>query len=1408
VTFRPATANLFHTMFHYDVFLSHNSADKPRVGRLAERLRAAGLRVWFDEWIIQPGDDVYLAIERGLEASRTLVLCLSPAALGSDWVRLERSTVLFRDPANAGRRFVPLLLADCKPPDTLRRYKYVDYRDETHAAFDQLVVGCRSQQQPNPPAEGTAALDRSTPPCAVWVLGSYTDLDPSELAFTKKLLPLFGAGLAQMRIKLVSGRSDMLGDLAKQYLAVSLSARPPGPAPVEIRGKLRQRDLVELFMETIGHVPVLAVVIGGGVSSGRVAEECTAAGDAGIPILPVPATGGAAAEIRLTAVVDPRLYAQLTKPTTDRDASDTANSLLLVVENCVRTRLHPPAEASERRVARGAPRVSREREVTTKEQKEQWSKADEEVRKKLPPGVKLVRTLRGHAGMIGDIAWSPDGRILASPSGDMTIRLWNTETGKCSRILEGHTEGVYSVAFDPTGRLLASGGRDRKVKLWDASTAQCLRTLTGHSYWVWSVAFDPTGRVLASGSADHWIKLWEVASGKTIYTLKGHRDFANCVAFDSTGGMVASAGNDGLVILWDVANGTPARTLEGHSGWVNWVAFSPRGGVVVSASSDKTVRLWNAATGMLLRVLEGHTAPILSAGLSPDGRVLSTWAGDGIRFWNLDDGNSFAVPRESPNEVWPAGVAFHPCSPLIAVVGSDPGTRTDSVIHIWEVNLPLLLGDVVEPTAHYVNAKAVLVGDTSVGKTGLSLVLTRQPYKETDSTAGRHVWTFDSREVRVGKNVTQTRETLLWDLAGQPGYRIIHQLHLKEVTVALVVFDARCETDPLAGVRHWERALRLAHQREGGSGVPMMKFLVSARTDRGTVSVSKERLQALIEEFKFDAYFETSAKEGWKINELRAAIEEAIEWEKLPEVLSSQLFADIKSFLLERKKTGRLLAPVGQLYDEFARQHSGTAAKVANLRNQFDTCIGRLENRDLIRRLTFGEYVLLQPELLDAYASAMVNAAKQEPDGLGSLAEEIALGGKFFLPKGHRVTDPGQEQLLLHATVEELVRHDLALRENVDEGRYLVLPSQFNRDYEDAPEPKGKAVAITFDGPVQSLYSTLAVRLGHSGLFSTGRAEMWRNAAVFTAKAGGKCGLFLHEFAEARGRLILFFPDDLASAETRFHFEEFVLAHARRHGLDGTVEMVRFFVCPDCGDPVPDSYVRRLRDKGKMEFNCPCGGTVSLAEPKERIHFRSKVGVMDRSADRQREFDAFVVSAKGETSTKSFHDWAGGEQVTLAIVFTDVVGSTALGEEIRDEAMNIVRRAHFAQSRQLIGQFQGREIKTIGDSFMAAFKCVSLALDYARALQADAGHSQVQIRAGIHIGTIHVEEGDVFGGTVNFAARVVGAIKEAEIWLSERAKEDIDRLGAAKHKGLKWERHEGVAMKGFPGGFTLWALKN
>ncbi|MCP5050009.1 MAG: toll/interleukin-1 receptor domain-containing protein, partial [bacterium] len=116
--------------YPYDAFLSHNSRDKPRVRRLAEQLKQAGLTVWFDEWVIQPGDNIQLKINHGLEQSRVLVLCMSNHAFGSDWVSLESSTVIFRDPVNKDRRFIPVLLEDCKIPDSIKTFAYIDFTTE------------------------------------------------------------------------------------------------------------------------------------------------------------------------------------------------------------------------------------------------------------------------------------------------------------------------------------------------------------------------------------------------------------------------------------------------------------------------------------------------------------------------------------------------------------------------------------------------------------------------------------------------------------------------------------------------------------------------------------------------------------------------------------------------------------------------------------------------------------------------------------------------------------------------------------------------------------------------------------------------------------------------------------------------------------------------------------------------------------------------------------------------------------------------------------------------------------------------------------------------------------------------------------------------------------------------------
>lgn len=172
----------------------------------------------------------------------------------------------------------------------------------------------------------------------------------------------------------------------------------------------------------------------------------------------------------------------------------------------------------------------------------------------------------------------------------------------------------------------------------------------------------------------------------------------------------------------------------------------------------------------------------------------------------------------------------------------------------------------------------------------------------------------------------------------------------------------------------------------------------------------------------------------------------------------------------------------------------------------------------------------------------------------------------------------------------------------------------------------------------------------------------------------------------------------------------------------------------------------------------------------------------------------------------SFRDWAGSDRVTLAIVFTDIVGSTALGEALKDEAIRKLRADHFTQSRRLIAESGGFEVKTIGDSFMVVFKSVDRALDYALHLWQQTGHAAVAIRAGIHIGALDVEGCDVFGGEVNYASRVVAAIQDSEIWVSDPVKKDIDRFGPARFAGIQWEERPSMKMKGFDGTYTLWRV--
>jgi WD40 repeat protein/GTPase SAR1 family protein len=820
----------------------------------------------------------------------------------------------------------------------------------------------------------------------------------------------------------------------------------------------------------------------------------------------------------------------------------------------------------------------------------------------VPVGVKLLRTLKGHKGWIGRIAWSPDGRTLASPSDEKTIRLWDAATGECIRTIDAHEGGVWGVAFDPAGRTLASGSRDNTVKLWDLTSGRLLRTLEGHKPCAGSVAFDPAGHMLASADDGGTVYLWEVSGGRLINMLGAHKKMVMSVAFDPAGRTLVSGSVDRTVKLWDTTDGRLLRTLEARDGVLS-VAFDPRGRTLASSGREGTVNLWDTDSGRLTSSLEGHTDDVNWVGYSSAHRLFATKGSDAIRVWAADGGACVAViPEPASNWLLP-GLAFHPHLPLLATVGSDPDTPKDDrdrVIHIWELDPAVLLGKAAAPAVTYTSAKIVLVGDSGVGKTGLGWRLTHGAFQEQASTHGQQFWLLD--QLRKTRADGAQCEAILWDLAGQPDYRLIHALFLDDADLALVLFDPSRNDDPLHGVEFWLKQLRGGRSTQDGRQ-PCPTVLVAARADRGTPRLTMEEIEAFCRQRGLSGYVCTSALRGDGLEELMRRTQALIPWDSKPATVTTETFKRIKDHVLELKESRRrrkvVLTPA-----ELRERLQKTDRKWKFADAEMLTAVGHLANHGYVHKLktSQGEVrILLAPELLNNLAASFVLEARRQQKGLGSLEEQRLLAGQYKFAELEKLF-ADERDVLLDSAAALFLEHNVCFRETdpLTSQTYLVFPELINLKrpaLEDA-QPLEDGVAYTVTGAVENVYASLVVLLGYTHTFT--RTNQWQNQARY--EVGDKLVCGFRQEAEREGELqfVLNYGTNVG-ATIRTLFQSLFESFLARRNL--TVLRYEPVYCSK-GHQLNRAVVREDGRWGRLRFLCPVWreGRTAQGRPADSTH--------------------------------------------------------------------------------------------------------------------------------------------------------------------------------------------------------------
>jgi len=792
---------------------------------------------------------------------------------------------------------------------------------------------------------------------------------------------------------------------------------------------------------------------------------------------------------------------------------------------------------------------------------------------------------------VRSVAWAPSSEAIALACQESPVLVYTLGDNQTTPLPE--TQPAHSVAWAPQHGWLAYGGRDSPVHL-AGNDGGSLLDIEGsyEAEWVYGLSWSPDGAALAAGTQDesHAVRVWDIkrtqGESRPRATLRwswgpGEVYYALSTSWSPDCRWLAVGFDNGPVRIFDAADGTMLFELQSHSGEVHSVEFSHDGTYLASKDSDEKILVWRAADWASVQI-DG-----LQAGLRAD---------------NL--------------------LAFHPARNILAMPdASGTGVRLLDIDAEWAAARPRPASDV-----RYTTAKLVLLGESGVGKTGLGWRLASGEFREHSSTHGQQFWLLpDLTRSRADGTLC---ETVLWDLAGQPDYRIVHTLFLDDIDLALLVVDPTRRSDMTASVDYWLGQLRL-----DGSQTPQA-LLVGARVDRGSPAITRAGLDRLCESLGIAGYLATSAKDGTGLSGLVDRIRQLVDWDALPVTVSSSAFKQAKDFILEVKAAaGSALVPLDRIPAMLAGAASGDAADGSAVSpDEAVRVVRHLETHGFVKVITDSQarrHVLLAPELLSNLAASFVLEARRDPRGLGLLDEDLLAEQGYAFPElGHCAPDEGA--LLTDATIATFIRHHVCFRQVINDRRLLVFPSLINQD----PPPelehdRVEDVSYEATGPTENLYAALTVQLCYTDLFQESRH--WQAQSAFDFGPGQRC--YLQVLSASAGLVQLGISYSAGTTgQQRTLFQALVGSFlARTSGL--SVAEFATVVCGSCNEHLPTQMVRNRLQRGDRHSFCGnCGTRLELSAPhpigESAAPVAPRVASKRRQSDNRTAYESVVAQIK------------------------------------------------------------------------------------------------------------------------------------------------------------------------------------